>query len=399
MSSYSQITLEVTRRLSKAEKKEYGFFVTPPSIIGKLITQIQSLYSSRSFTNILEPSCGTCEFLSAVSKIYLDSHVDGIEWNKTVYDSINGYESDRIHLIHEDFLKYNKPESYDLVIGNPPYFVFQKEQVPMEYREYITGRPNIFTVFILHSLAQLKSGGVLAFVLPKSFLNSAYYEEIRIFIKKTCIIKDLLDFEECNDFLETQQATFGLIVEKKGNNEDAAVESNFCSKIGDNFIFVTNPDSFSRLIKNTTTLKALGYSVKTGSIVWNEKKKNLTNDSTKTLLIYNSNVVDNKIEIKTFSNDEKKQFIDLPGLSRNSLVVNRGNGNSVYKLSYAFVDSSREYLVENHLNVITHPTNIDFSGIIKSFQDPRTTEFLRTIIGNGALSKTELETMLPIYLD
>jgi adenine-specific DNA-methyltransferase len=398
MTEYSQLTLDVTRRLSKAEKKEYGFFVTPPSITDRLLSRVKSIYSN-TFTTILEPSCGTCEILSAVSKIYDKSMVDGVEWNKTVYDSIKSLETDRIHLIHEDFLKYNKPETYDLVVGNPPYFVCQKEQVPPEYRPLITGRPNIFTIFILHALTQLKPSGILAFVLPKSFLNAAYYEEVRMFINKTCIIKDLLDFEDCNDFLETQQATFGLIVEKKSGvlTEEQSV-SPFSAKLGDNNIFVTNPESFSRLIQNSTTLKSLGYSVKTGSIVWNEKKKDLTDYSTKTLLIYNSNVVGNKIEIKTFSNNEKKQFINLPGISTNGMVVNRGNGNSVYKLSYAFVDSSRPYLVENHLNVITHPTNQDFSGIIKSFQDPRTTEFLKTFIGNGALSKTELETMLPIYL-
>ena len=396
MSEYSQLTREVTRRLSKAEKKEYGFFVTPPSITDRLLARIKALFP-QPFINILEPSCGTCEILSAVSAIYSTSTVDGVEWNRTVYDSIKSLESDRIHITYEDFLKYNKPETYDLIIGNPPYFVCQKEQVPLEYRALITGRPNIFTIFILHALAQLKPGGVLAFVLPKSFLNAAYYEEVRMFINRTCIIKDLMDFEDCNDFLETQQATFGLIIEKTVDHLSER-RSPFSAKLGDNNIFVTNPERFSRLIQNSTTLKALGYSVKTGSIVWNEKKKDLTADSTKTLLIYNSNVVGNKIDIKTFSNEEKKQFINLPGISTNGVVVNRGNGNSVYKLSYAFVDSSRPYLVENHLNVITHHTNQDFSGIIKSFQDPRTTEFLKTFIGNGALSKTELETMLPIYL-
>jgi len=396
MTEYTQLTLDVTRRLSKAEKKEYGFFVTPPSITNRLLSRIKTLFP-QPFINILEPSCGTCEILSAVSSVYPSATVDGVEWNRTVYDSIKTLESDRIHIIHEDFLKYNKPETYDLVVGNPPYFVCQKEQVPLEYRPLITGRPNIFTIFILHALVQLKPGGVLAFVLPKSFLNAAYYEEVRMFIKKTCIIKDLLDFEDCNDFLDTQQATFGLIIEKTAVHLLERI-SPFSAKLGDNNIFVTNPERFSRLIQNSTTLKDLGYLVKTGSIVWNEKKKDLTNDSTKTLLIYNSNVVGNKIDIKTFSNEEKKQFINLPGISTNGVVVNRGNGNSVYKLSYAFVDSSRPYLVENHLNVITHPTNQDFSGIIKSFQDPRTTEFLKTFIGNGALSKTELETMLPIYL-
>jgi hypothetical protein len=82
------------------------------------------------------------------------------------------------------------------------------------------------------------------------------------------------------------------------------------------------------------------------------------------------------------------------------LVVNRGNGNSKYKLAYAFIESG-PYLIENHLNEIYDPTGTNskmYEKIINSFKNPKTQLFIDMYLGNNGLSKTELETIFPIYL-
>ena len=43
----------------------------------------------------------------------------------------------------------------------------------------------------------------------------------------------------------------------------------------------------------------------------------------------------NTLEIKQFKNVDKKQYIKKEGKNEPTLVVNRGNGNSNYKLTYA----------------------------------------------------------------
>jgi hypothetical protein len=83
------------------------------------------------------------------------------------------------------------------------------------------------------------------------------------------------------------------------------------------------------------------------------------------------------------------------------LVVNRGNGNSCYKLNYAIVREG-PFLVENHLNEIYSPTKMEgglqmYEKIIESFQHPKTKRFIELFLGNNSLSKTELETIFPIY--
>lgn len=386
--SFSKLTLDVTKELSKAEKKKYGFFVTPPSVIDSLIARIKQ--ENPRVHSILEPSCGTGEFISACHRAFPEAPIDGVEWNPTVFEHTQKVFPG-IH--HADFTKWSKT-GYDLVVGNPPYFVCPKEDVPAIYREYMVGRPNMFGVFILHALAGLNPNGMLAFVIPKSFMNAAYYGKIREHILRTCRILDIMVFDQA-EFIDTEQETFGIFLQK-GNG---SLESPFAFRIGDNWVFTENAERLRTLLAGSTTLKALGYSVKTGSVVWNEHKDKLSDDATKPLLIYNSNVgADHTFVLKTFNNPEKKAFVDLPGAQTDPvIVVNRGNGNTAYSLTYAFIDGRQPYFVENHLNVIQKATNPDYPRILRSLQDPRTTEFLRLFIGNGGLSKTELENFLPIY--
>jgi len=158
------------------------------------------------------------------------------------------------------------------------------------------------------------------------------------------------------------------------------------------------------LFEGSKTLEQLGLKVRTGNIVWNEHKEELTDDEENTLLIYNTNISkDNKLEIKKFKNEEKGQYIKKDGRIDPILVVNRGNGNSAYKLNYSIVDKG-PYLIENHLNEIYSPKKMSknqlldvYEKIINSFKNPKTQEFIRLFLGNNGLSKTELETIFPIY--
>ena len=68
---------------------------------------------------------------------------------------------------------------------------------------------------------------------------------------------------------------------------------------------------------------------------------------------------------------------------------------------------SGPYLIENHLNEIYDPsgksTLVDngndlYEKIINSFKNPKTQMFIDMYLGNNGLSKTELETIFPIYL-
>ena len=87
----------------------------------------------------------------------------------------------------------------------------------------------------------------------------------------------------------------------------------------------------------------------------------------------------------------------MVGTTEPTIVVNRGNGNSAYKLSYAYIDGRTPYLVENHLNFIMCKTEENAKRIMKSLTNEKTEQFVSMFLGNNGLSKTELETIFPIY--
>jgi adenine-specific DNA-methyltransferase len=398
----------VTKELTKKEKKDYGIFITPKVIIEKLTNSVIKIANDNNIIikDILEPSCGTCEFVNYIDVILNDIKIDAVEYNFNIFKRLKNLKfKNDVNLINNNFIKFDNNINYSLIIGNPPYFVCKKEDVPQEYKEYISGRPNIFGLFILHSLLLLKNDGLLAFIVPKSFLNSIYYSKIRNYIKKTCEIMEIIDFELDNEFIDTEQATLGLILKKNNTNNNEPCDCKYSMDINGDFIFTTNYDELKSVFEGSTTLIKMGLRVRTGNIVWNEHKEKMTNDSDETLLIYNTNITkNNELEIKSFKNDEKKQYIKLDGRIDTVMVVNRGNGNSKYKLNYAIIDK-KIYLIENHLNEIYASSSIKkdeliniFNKISQSFKNPKTQKFIDLFLGNNGLSKTELETIFPIYL-
>ena len=406
---YSPLTMLVTKQLSTIEKKKFGIFITPRCIVQKLVSSVLRFVALQTIIirDILEPSCGTCEIIQYIDSTWSNIRIDGIEVNPTLFQSINQLTfKNKVSLQNLDFLKYKSDKLYDLIIGNPPYFVLKKEEVPIEYKEYIIGRPNMFGLFILHSISLLKTGGVLAFIISKSFLNSVYYSKIREYIKKTCEILLIQDYQDLNHFIDTDQCTFGIVVRKLAVVKEELNDCSFSMKLNDTIVFTDDTNKLKLLLDGSTTIQELGLKVRTGQIVWNEHKPELTNDTDKTLLIYNTNITNqNTLEVKQFKNKEKGQYIHLDGRGEPILVVNRGNGNSTYKLQYALIETG-PYLVENHLNEIYCPSDFMekkeltelYNKIMVSFKNPKTQQFIDLFLGNNGLSKTELEQILPIYL-
>lgn len=405
-SQFSELTLAVTKNLSKDEKKNFGIFISPNSIIKKLYSTVISYLENdiSSIKRILEPSCGTCEIINYCDNMMNNVEIDGVEFNEKIYEKIKDLNfKNNVKLYKKNFIKYKTSDLYDLILGNPPYFVCKKSDIPEEYEEYIHGRPNIFGVFILHSLSLLKPGGLLALIIPNSFLNSLYYSRIRNYIKNNCMIIKIDDYSSINDFIDTEQSTFGLVI-KKNVSKIEATECKYSMLFNGNYIFTNDSIKLKEIFENSTTIEKMGLSVRTGQVVWNQVKDELTDNEDDTILIYNTNISkDNKLEIKKFKNDEKKQYINREGRIDPVLVVNRGNGNSDYKLNYAVIKTG-PFLIENHLNEIYSQKKMKtdellkmYEKIIKSFENPKTKKFIDVFLGNNSLSKTELETIFPIY--
>ena len=391
MSTFSEISISLTKKIKKKDKKDNGIYFTPPETIQKNMKHLQPYMNN--IKNILEPSCGSCEYIVALKQKY-DVNITGIELNSTIYESIKHLHNE---IIHDDFIQYPFDKTFDLIIGNPPYFVMKKKDVNKEYYKYFDGRPNIFILFIIKSLQLLNKDGILSFILPRSFLNCLYYDKTRKYIVKHYHILNII---ECNDkYIDTQQETILILIQNK-----QVTCNSFYMTVSNYTLFGTQQNiiKLQSLYKETTTLYELDFDVNVGQIVWNQCKNELTHDETKTRLIYSSDIINNELSKKKYSNEDKKNYIQRTGLTEPLLVINRGYGMGKYTFNYCIIQNIT-YLIENHL-ICIKPRNTKenlieiYEKIIHSFQNNKTREFIELYFGNNAINTSELCKIVPIYV-
>tara|TARA_A100001015_G_scaffold317217_1_gene433583 strand:+ start:2365 stop:4485 length:2121 start_codon:yes stop_codon:yes gene_type:complete len=398
---FSTLSINLTKKINSKEKKKNGIYFTPKNIIIDMIEVCKK--NKKKVNRILEPCCGSCQVINELDKVYENIEIDGIEYNNIIFDEIKELNyKNKVNFINTDYLKYNSGNKYDLIIGNPPYFVISKKSVESEYYNYFNGRPNIFVLFIIKAMKELSKNGILAFVLPKNFLNCNYYNKIRIFINEHFKILDIKDHSDVK-YIDTCQDTITMIIK----NRNKVINKLYTLKFNENMIFNTreNIKKLRKYYKNATTLKEMNFEVKVGNVVWNQVKDKLTNDENDTRLIYSSDIIDNKLDMKTYSNPEKKNFIDKEGNTDLLLVVNRGYGKGKYKFSYCLIDTDKKYLVENHLICIKNVEELErnillekYKLIINSLKSKNTEKFIELYCGNNALNTRELAEVIPIYI-
>ncbi len=377
--------------IDKQTRLDQGIFFTPKKARDALFEQLLTIGVNPE--TILEPSFGTGEFILDARALFPSARIIGVEKNADLYNSVVADAKTDIH--NADFLEWTG-EQADLIIGNPPYFVIPKDKRYL----MMTGRPNIYILFLYKCLTQhLKPGGVLAFIIPTSIYNCSYYQPMRDYIRTNCEVVYVETLDKPG-FFETGQETTLLIIRNTPSIETAN-KYMYQSKTGKTFIS-PHAEELYRLTENTETLASLGIGVKTGSIVWNQMPDNMSD--TGTLLIHASNISNSVLKLDNISKKTKKRQyvtgVDKPTIDGPVILTDRGYGNK-FKLNAVLVEL-RGFYAENHINVIyhkapDHQTAQILARVLASFQDERTSRFIQLFIGNGSMSATDLETIIPIF--
>jgi len=414
---FREASLTFNRQLTKEERSNQGIYFTPKKARDLLFTKLRDLGVHHP-ARILEPSFGSGEFLYDARTIYPDAELYGVEKNETLFQSVSE-SMPGAHLTSADFLEWGvqvqqtpplteieietqtptQPKTADLIIGNPPYFIMKIE--PAEKKKYanaFTGRPNIYVIFLYKCLeTHLDVGGFLAFIIPTSIYNSSYYQPMRDYIYKNTHIRHVETLNKPG-FYETGQETTLLILQKKEVSTPSSNEYIFRSGSG---LYISPFYTELRDITlNTTTIAELGLGVKTGNVVWNQVKDNLADEGT--LIVYSSNINKCQLKLDNLGGTVRKQYVsnlDKPTLTGPVILVERGYGNS-FSFNSVLVEMTAGFYAENHLNVIypkTHEAIPHLQKVIASFRDERSKQFIKWFVGNGSLSATELETLMPIF--
>ena len=377
-------SIQLNSELSKETRHAQGIYFTPKQQRDRLF-EVLTTHGFANPKNVLEPSFGSGEFIYDARTLWPEAHIVGVEFNNTIFSKFKA--TPNCTVVCQDFLTYNSSIMFDCIIGNPPYFV-TKAKNP----ECMTGRGNIFVQFIYKCIKDhLADDGILAFILPTSFYNCSYYDPCRNYMAKHTTIVHVENMD--GGFYDTAQDTMLLIVQKRPPSSQPPPY--FLIHRGSSYI-TPSASSLQTLLSGSSTLNDLGLVVKTGEVVWNQHKDALSNTDGK-IIIYSSNIVDNRLVLNNLKGEKKQRIskFSRPASVGPAICINRGYGNK-FTLNFARIPDGTEFYGENHINVVTGPTPA-LDRLEKSLVDPRTSDFIKHFVGNGALSKTELESLLPVF--
>lgn len=209
----------------KKTTKEYlnrhklGQFFTSESLVNVIC---DTFNLELSHQKILEPSFGGCSFIKTLLDKYPSAKITAIDIDAKLCKKYSQIYPD-VDFICKDFLKYNSQDSFDLVIGNPPFNLKASN-----YYDTTEG-------FVIHSIDLLKPGGLLIFVLPSTVLRNKQYENLRKFILEKCKIIKILNTSSY-DFFGADIETIVLGLKKEQVSKQ---EYHYLSKDSDDLINLT----------------------------------------------------------------------------------------------------------------------------------------------------------------
>lgn len=401
----SELSIQYLKSRPKSERSSIGQFLTPRSLREALIDQVKLEPGMR----ILDPGVGTGEFLrSCLDKQH---KLDTVGWDID-HEVLSVAEKlvPEAKLLNLSALEQSWNEDFDLVIGNPPYYEMRdlSKELRYRYQQVIGGRPNIFALFFAAGLGALKPGGVLAFVVPPSMNNGAFFSKLRRFILQNGEIEYLKIFTDTSLFEDVQTAVQLIVIRKGKTGTNYSVNLGRLSESRvERVIFTENPSELESEFDSRSTLWQLGYEAFTGTIVWNQHKDKLRNERVigSVPLLWAHNISDVNEVILDPNHPKKPQFIisnkkDVgPAIIVNRITGSVGQGN----LRCALVPEDFGFLGENHINIIRKRTNVEpllsWIDILELLRLPGINKRIQLLTGNTQISCTELTHFLPLDSD
>lgn len=187
-------------------RKRFAQFFTPEAIADFMARWV---LDGRKKMDVLEPAFGLGAFSRSLFKQNPKVRVVGYEADETIYnyaaENVAQAGSD-VLLYNEDYLRASWKDKYDGIICNPPYLKFHDYDnaslVPLVNGQLgirLNGFTNLYTLFLLKSISQLRNGGRMAYIVPSEFLNSDYGVEVKRALLRSGVLRHVVvvDFTQC----------------------------------------------------------------------------------------------------------------------------------------------------------------------------------------------------------
>lgn len=399
---YRAVTRAVHALRTPALRKASGQYFTPRVVRQRLLDRLKLFPGIR----VLDPGAGTGEFLLDVLERCPGAIVEGFEFDDEIVE-MTEREHPQANVRAIDVLAVPPEPRYDLVLGNPPYYEFKVDAASRaRFGSVISGRPNVFAVFFQVGLDLLKDGGRLAFVVPPSMNNGAYFESLRRHLLGRAAIEHLEVLDDPHLFEGAQQQVMLIVLRKGAQSKEHVFEA----RLGETIVplFMQRPQDLIDLLAGHDTLAELGFTIRTGRCVWNQHKPSLLprEEAGAVRLIWASNIGAGALDWDE-EGPKRPQWVRFekpdigPAIVVNRIIGKVGGG----RLRAARVPAGLRFVGENHVNVLQRVPAVGETpeavealerAVFEGLRSDRAARAIRLVTGNTQLSATELTYLIPV---
>jgi adenine-specific DNA-methyltransferase len=397
--------------LGHSKRRLLAAYFTPPRIVQHTIKSAVEAGLRLSEHRIVDPAAGGAAFLSALAGRMRDAGSDpqdirnrlfGMELDEGLARLANRLIDARLgtprgpHVVaNGDALSLwdsHQAGTFDGVLANPPYgrVTGARAKKLGDMSELVDpAHVNRYALFAGLAVKLATKGGIIALVIPTSFLSGPLFGRLRRYLRENCAVTsiDLIEDRE-NRFIDVCQDTCVLVVRKKSHTRPVPESGPTCSIIMKSGVpqpaaipaLPHEPDGPWTLPSSSTStdldscarLADYGVDVRAGYFVWNREQERMSTekaDGQAFPLVWACNVRPGEPCVPAARRGPGVDFVTFDGksnavLRESAIVMQRTTNNrQPRRLVGALVPGSvletyGGYVTENH-TVVLSPSRHD----------------------------------------
>jgi adenine-specific DNA-methyltransferase len=310
------------------------------------------------------------------------------------------------------------------VIMNPPYGrVRLNEHERARFADSLYGHANLYGLFIAAALESLDSAGVLAALVPTSFLAGRYFENLRAILAKRAALREIAFVaDRSGSFLgvlqETCLATFSRAKSRKVtvaniNGQVSEVARLASPRMAGPWLLPRRADDApvaAAAAGMPLTLASAGWKISTGPLVWNRRKADLSAVPApfRIMVLWAADIDggivhrdparDNARFLTMSGTDEQVMVLDQPAvlIQRTTAPEQSRRLVAAHLSAEVLAEWGGQIAVENHVNVarpVAADPVLSSDALNRLFATDTIDRVLRCLSGSVAVSAYEIEAL------
>lgn len=284
-------------------RKSLAMYFTPPPLSEYVLDRVERFGVDFGTGRFIDPSAGGASFIGPIASRMRENgatpqHVlaslTGIEIDPALAEFARAAAASVIEQDATDVvltgngLKLGELGTYDAVIGNPPYRVLsptERKRMPLWAKETLGAYANLYALFIMRGLQLLHDGGLLAFLVPTSFIVGQYFGHLRHHLTSQSTVLAIDTISQRKKVFRDVSQDVCLLICRKGITKHGSyradarmVDKSMKWRQQDKYLMDSSSEkpwyAAPPVAKDSTaqTLEDFGYQVRCGSIVHNRDK-------------------------------------------------------------------------------------------------------------------------------